>query len=317
MGLSNEERYAKVVHSVCHITDLSEELKERDVQKLKKLVERLWYEFLKRDSDGLFWICGSDLSNDHLKGGLLGVAFCYHVKHDTTMAFGNKIVRKEDKYYDYYKILSDFFDMDRLLNAEKRAVLLIHVHTQNISYALCRYRDEFLKQYEDLNFVIRTIQGECFKLFKEDREYAYAWMLHHLCDKIYTQEEKDIVNQWWTKDCNSHHIHLDFDKYDAVFDAFKKYQFKKMTVQDRIDVTFMLIGKQYGKYKHQHDKFLEMVAAYNKKHKVKINVATIEEAFQKGQEAKKEDKKKPYERSCEFTGNYVDHKGEVKNLWDY
>jgi hypothetical protein len=311
MGLSNEERYAKMVHSINYITDLSETLK--DTQKLKKLCERLWYEFLKRDSDGLFWFSGSDLSNDHMKGGLLGVAFCCHVPlRGSTMDER----RKEDRYYDHYKTLSGFFDMDRLLSAEKRAVLLIYVHTQNIAYALCRYRDEFMEQYEDLNFVMRTIQGECFKLFKEDREYAYAWMLHHLCDKIYTIDEKDIVNQWWTKDCNSHHIHLDFDKYDAVFDAFKKYQFKKMTAQERIDVTFMLIGKQYGKYKHIHDHFMGQVAAYNKKHKVKINVVAIEEAFKKGQEAEKTEQKKPYERSCEFTGNYVDHKGEVKNLWD-
>jgi hypothetical protein len=75
MGLSNEERYEKMVHSVCHITELAADLTE---EKLKKLSERLWYELLKQESDGLFWIMGSDLSNDHLKGGLLGVAFCCH-----------------------------------------------------------------------------------------------------------------------------------------------------------------------------------------------------------------------------------------------
>lgn len=315
MGLSNEERYVKIIHSINHITDLSENLK--DTQKLKKLCERLWYEFLKQDSDGLFWFSGSDLSSDHMKSGLLGVAFCCHApSRGSTIEELNAERRKEDKYYDHYKTLSGFFDMDRLLVAEKRAVLLIYAHTQNIAYALCRYRDEFMKQYEDLNFIMRTIQGECFKLMKEDREYTYAWMLHHLCDMIYTMDEKDIVNQWWTKDCNSHHIHLDYDKYEEVSKAFKKYQFRKMTAQDRIDVTLMLIGKHYGKYKHLHDHFMGQVVAYNKKHKVKINVAAIEEAFAKGQEAEKVEQKKPYERSCEFTSNYVDHKGKVQNLWD-
>lgn len=322
MGLSNEERYAKMVHSVSHITGLAEDLGTercypRDTNKLKKLCERLWYEFLKQESDGLFWIMGSDLSSDHLKGGLLGVAFCCHSEHGTTMEDLIDERRKEDKYFDSYKTLSAFFDIDRLLSKEKRAVMLIYAHTQNIAYAMCRYRDEFMKSYEDLNFVMRTIQGECFDHFKEDKDYSHAWMLHHLCDKIYTIDEKDIVNQWWTKHCNSHDIHLEDNQFKTVFDTFKKYQFKKMTVQERIDASLVLMGKRYGQYKHQHDEFMKMVEDYNKKHKKnKIDTKPIEEAFALGQKAEKDEKNKPYERNCEFTGNYVDHKGEVDNWRD-
>lgn len=322
MGLSNEERFAKMVHSVCHINELSADLGERypvDQSKLKKLCERLWYDFLKADSDGMFWFMGSDLSNDHLKGGLLGVAFtCHTPERGTTLESLTEERRKVDSYFDSYKTLSDFFDIDRLLSKDKRAVMLIYAHTQNIAYAMCRYKDEFMNAYEDLNFTMRTIQGECFKIFKEDKDYAHAWMLHHLCDKIYTIDPKDIVNQWWTKDCNSHHIHIKDNEFDTVFNLFKKYQFKQMTVQDRIDATLVLIGKRYGQYKHLHEAFMKQVEEYNKKHK-KNPIATqpLVEAFERGQQAEKEEKSKPYERSCEFTGNYVDRKGEVNNWRHY
>jgi hypothetical protein len=204
--------------------------------------------------------------------------------------------------------------MDRLLDREKRAVLLTYANTQQISYAMCRYKDKFMKSYKDLNFLIRDIQGECFKLMKIDREYAYAWMLHHLCDKIYTMDEKDIVNQWWTKQCISHDVKLRYEKYKEVFEAFQKYQFKELTIQERIDLTFLVMAEKYGEFEHQHKEFLTMVATYNKvKGNKKINVKGIEEAFEKAKTMKKKIDNQPYNKSCEFTGNYIDNKGEIVN----
>ncbi len=316
MGLSNEERYDKICYSIGHIDKLATDLKgksHRDYSKLNKLCSSLWYNFLKTDADGLFWIMGSDLGNEYMGTGLTSAAFCCHApsRGDTLEDLCNER-RKTDKYYDHYKVLSDFFDMDRLLEKEKRAVMLIYAHTQNIAYALCRYRDEFLKSYEDLNILRCQIQGECFQLMKADKDYAYAWMVHQLCNKIYTLDEKDIVNQWWTKQCIPHHVKLVSNKYDEICAAFTKYQFRKLTVQDRIDLSLIVIDK-YTEYEHQHREFIEMIEKYNKKHKKnKIALAPINEAFEKTKKLKAEEHS-GYERSCEFTGNYIDRKGKIDN----
>lgn len=319
MGLSNEERYEKILFSISHIDDLMTDMNGYTTKKLKSLANQLWYAFLKKESNGLMWIMGSDLASNHLHSGLLSAAFEQHIPNQQeTLEEMDAELRKKDKFYDSYKVLSSFFDMDRLLEREKRAVLMTYHATQAIAYALCRYRDKFLKSYKDLNFLLRKMQGECFKIMKADREYAYAWMLHHLCDMIYTSDEKDIVNQWWTKHCISHSVKLRYEKYAEIFEAFKKYQFKKPTLHERIELTFLVMAEKYAAYEHQHKEFLSMVGEYNKvkKNKIKINEYLIEEAFTKAK-AMKQKEQTSYSRDthCEFTGNYVDHKGEVHNRW--
>jgi hypothetical protein len=319
MGLSNEERYNKIIYSINNIVELSDSLSQ-DTAKLKKLAGSLWYAFLKKDSNGAFWIFGSELSNDYMPAGsLVGAAFEAHKPHKEAFEADSE----EDTYYDHYKVLKHFVDIEQLLDKEKRAVLLIHLHTQNIAYALCRYKDEFMDRFEDLNFLIRTMQGECFNLMKEDNDYVHAWMLHNLCDKVYTMKEDDIVNQWWTNDCNSHDIRIHHDKFDEVFNLFKKYQFRTLTVQDRIDITLVLMGAKYGEFEHQHKKFVETVNAYNEKHVSRgedsvplVNVQAIEDAFKAGKEAKAKKLDEPYERECSFTHNYVNRKGEVENYFE-
>lgn len=319
MGLSNEERYEKILFSISHVDELMEDMKSGTTKKLKSLTNQLWYEFLKKESDGLMWLMGSDLASNHLNSGLLSAAFECHVPNQQdTLEDMEADLRKKDRFYNSYKTLSAFFDMDRLLEREKRAVLMTYHATQNIAYAMCRYRDEFLEGYKDLNFLLRQIQGECFKLMKADREYAYAWMLHHLCDMIYTSDEKDIVNQWWTKHCIPHDVKLRYERYAEVFEAFKKYQFKKPTVHERIELTFLVMAEKYAEFEHQHKEFLAMVDAYNKvkKNKVKINPDLIEEAYVKAKEMKQKSETRSYNNThCEFTGNYVDYKGEVRNKW--
>jgi hypothetical protein len=331
MGLSDEERYAKIVHSVARMTAHGEKLNPktdiRETKKLKELVGQAWYCFLGGESDGAFWLLGSDLASDHLNAqSLAAVAFNCHVKHGDSKTWdeleAEGLAKQPDeraKYLKYLEIARDFTSMERLHEGFKGDVLMIYLETQCIAYAMCRYHDDFMKRLKDLNFLIRGIQGECFKLMRDDKEYAQAWMVHNLCDNILTYDDTDVVNQWWQKRCNHHDIKVHWSQFDEIYTAYKKYQWKDLTVQERLDLTLMLIGNKYGEFEHQHKQFLEMVKAYNadKKNKVKLNVKALENHWKKTSNARKEEKEKPYERHCEFTGNYVDHKGEQRNMWDF
>lgn len=321
MGLSNEERYGKIIHSISHITDLTDKFQDHQTENLKKLVDKLWYEFLKNDSNGAFWLMGSDIANEWMeKETVAAVAFACHVpKMGTNLEDLVKERREKDHFFDSYKALSSFCDIDRLLGQEKGAVLMTYLHTQNIAYALCRYPDDFRDRYEDLNRLLRTIQGECFKIMKKDYQYAYAWMLSNLCDKIFESNEKDVVNQWWVKHYVPHHIiKMPYDKYDEIFEAYRKYQFRKLTVQERIDLTFLITDEHFGEFEHIYKEFLKMVNDYNKgRKKDRIDVKKIEEHYKKCKAALEKKKKEPYQRECEFTGNYVDHDGKIKNIYHY
>lgn len=321
MGLSNEERYNKIAWAIDHITNLVEKLDDKyTTTKLKGMVERLWYEFLKNDSNGVYWFIGGTLHDDRIhRESLIAPAFECHVpkKQDDWLAER----REKDGYFDHYKWVKDnAISMEALLNHTSEpyrgAVLMTYLHTEAIAYALCRYHDDFMDRYESLNVLLRQMQGECFKFFKMDRTFTHAWMVHNLCDRVITMQEEDLVNKWWQKHCLHHEVKLEFDDYDAAFELFKKHQFRDLSIQDRIDITLALVSERYHE-EFQHNEFLKMVKEYNKNKevKVKLKVKQLEDHFKKVRDNHKEETNKPYERDCEFTSNYVDRDGEVKNIW--
>lgn len=315
MGLSNEERYTKIAHGVNRIYKLSDHIDNCN-NKLKKLSENIWYEFLKNESNGAFWLTGSSLANDYLSGeNLISVAFDSHRPEKNNPL---KIEINSD-FLKSYETISDMCSIINLLkNRSKHAILEIFLNTEFVSYALCRYKDEFSCRYEGLNRLIRKIQGECFAIFEADREFTQAWMVASLIDKIFTMDDKDIVNQWWIRHNLHHDIRFEWKDYENHFKLFKNHQFKKMSVQDRIDLTLELIDSKY-EHDYQHKEFIEMVNNYNEKIKEeeKINITVLNDKLESIKKKIEEEKKKEtFEYDCKFTGNYTDKEGKVKNWQD-
>lgn len=84
MGLSDEERIAKIYWAITHITEILQEFKldedtrfglpyEQDgrIRALQKQGDKLWHQFLGSKSNGAFWILGGDAGNSvkDAKGG--------------------------------------------------------------------------------------------------------------------------------------------------------------------------------------------------------------------------------------------------------
>jgi hypothetical protein len=327
MGLSNEERYNKMAWGIDNIVEQAEKLGEND--KLRLMADKLWFAFLGDCSNSAFWMCGGDLSNDHIENcTLMAAAFeCQQPKRQgsATLEDLENERKGEDPYWDFYRHATRHsLDMESLLKKDyehkvEAATLLIYLNIEMVTYALCRYNDDFKDGYKNVNILVRQMQGECFRRIRKNQAYAYVWTLHNLVNKILTWNGDDFVNKWWQKQCHHHDIKLKYGEYEKVFKLYKKYQFREMTVLERFEVTLDLLGNKYGEYKHEHDDLLKMVKEYNDAlpdDAEMIDVAKLEERLTKLRADFKEEKKKQvYQRTCAFTDNYVDHDGKVYNIW--
>lgn len=284
MGLSGGERYSKIAYAINALTKIE------NVQNatLRKYIKSLWYHFLKNQNKGLF----SDDFDINIEEGtsLVKVAMLNHVpkeKHDC--AYDDNY-----SYFEYYDTASRMLDMQRIIsNSDKNAgdVLLIYNWTESIIYALCRYNDDFKDDCKSLHFVVRQIQGECFDNFKCNRVYTAGWMLANLADKILTFKE-DIVNKWWMKHHLHHNIQIKNLEYDKLFNLYKRFQFKELSIEKRIILTLRLMGKKYH-CEHQHKEFLEMIKDVKIHKEIGKYLSTV-----------KAEKYRADIKYCEFTGNY-------------
>lgn len=317
MGLSDQERYSKIIYSIKEIVSLSENLKNdfNDYDKIKNLVGDLWYSFLGNNSV-YFWLTGSSFDSDTIsQETLVGAVFCSHAPP----SLDSCRAKREDEFIDYWGVVEDLTDFYSLLEQAKSAVAKIFMHTEHIGYALKRYDDDFFKKYENLNKVLCKIQGECFSVFSEDKDFAHAWMISKLVDKAFTCEEHDLVNQWWMKHSIHHNMHIRKEfSFEEVFHLFRKFQLSKdLSLMDRIHITLYLSGRRYN-YDFQHKEFLDMIEYHNNicnDEKVDVNKVKewLQECLEEAEE--KAEAEKELNRSCDFTFNSF-YDGELDN-WRY
>lgn len=309
MGLSNEERFDKIIHSVSHIDDARKKLTNSqyyEVGRLPELTNKLWYELLKGKSNSAFWLFGGELHNENLEKGLIGTAFSSHQpkKYCEFNTLEGTPQERQDwmKYYDRAREFTSISHLVGKDNPAKSAVVNVYLHTENIVYALCRYDDDFTDSLKDLHMVICQIQGECFKIFKRDPSYTQAWMISSMLDKVLTMYEGQLVNKWWQKYSLHHAICIESNEFEKIFHVFRKQQFKQLTMQQRVNITLMLIGDRFH-FKHQQKECLKMVEEHNVANpKDKVAIKPLETAFKKPFDPVTKPEK-DYNRNCNFTGN--------------
>lgn len=291
MGLSDQERYNKIVWSIREINRNKYQLNKKHSQ-LISLIDDLWYEFLKRESNSCLWLFGSEFQLESLPElNLISNAFENH-------SFKNHKEHKHSSYYNYYKAVHDLKSIINLLEPEKRTIVKVYIDLENIIYSLKRYNDEFLEKLKALHKLTCKIKGELYDIISRDSQYSLAWMIQNLCKKLLTHDENDIVNQWWQKKCIHHHININ-QKYDDIFDIYKKYQFKEMSLQERLDTTLILISG-----KHDHKDLIAMIETYNKNNNADLKINIVNDL----------EKEPFFPRSCEFTKNYTSEDGKVHSL---
>lgn len=298
---SDGERFNTMCHSTNEIAKLGESIRnDYRYGRLKGLCAKLWYGLLCNKGTGDFWLFGGELDNEFMpEGGLVAAAFNCHVPEGH--AYGGPT---EHGFIDYVNIARDMCEIDDFLDGDERHVFKIYSHTENCAYALTKYKDEFMEQFERFNMALRNIQGECFNIFTEERVFVDAWMYHHIAMKLITYQD-DLVNQWWYAQNMHHDIKGRKLEYEELYKLYKEVQFRIPSLMERLEITLRLAGGSYH-YKHNHKKLLEMIERHNSTNEEKIDIeyvgVLLEECNKQHKEAE-EFNQRQYAQSkyCAFT----------------
>lgn len=329
MGLSNEERYEKMVWGVRGIVSLQKDLLENryETGKLPELIDKLWYTLLGKVSNGAYWLMGGALADDHIKPSLIGVAFAKHRPERTNDCFDDIDEDKKTdamRYFEWCRYAQDNqLSMAALLSKDyngkaRAAVAKTFLWTEAIAYGLCRYHDDFMDSFEDFNCLLRKIQGECFDIMQRDNSYCHAWMVEKLCDKLVTYDEKDIVNKIWHREHLQHKVSVVSNKFEERFHMFRKTQFKQLKVPERFELTLELVDDSAFEHESVCSSITQLVKNYNdaledNASELKLNSEKLTERLKKAADNKEEKKQEHYPKDCDLTGNYLDNKGEISN----
>lgn len=273
MGLSDEERFAKIAHTINGMVSCTVEYRERlqhtkdtSYLGLVALVDQLWPTFLSKSGNSGYWLFGGSMSTNHLDSmSLVGVAF--RTALDGELHSDDRPQDHEDELSgdDKVRMLLDQYQVSeaKLLPYEENYVLTVYQWTEQYFYAANRYQDDFAAGLQDLSGVMAKIQGYCFDVFSHNSNFVKAYCLVRVTEAA-VGHNPDLVTRWWTNEYLWHGVELNNLDTEDVLKLFKESQTKKWTVSERLWVVAQLLGGYFGlTSKHHQDRLKQAVQTWN------------------------------------------------------
>lgn len=256
MGLSDNERYRKILYTAKHLYMLKETWKQEleynkdyldpNCKKLLNAIEDLWNVIFNNDSNSVHWIIGSSSVNKITEDEqttpweVAIVNSLENIHKDDIFSFS------DESYNDEH-----FPSMEQIISASNnknlRHVYKIYQYAESFSYALRRYNDDFRKSFSSLDKLLNEIYGICFCIFDAKEDFAKAYLINEIKDILYAQhypyneKEYDVVTQLMVKyNC----------KYDFTY-------LIKFPLVDISNIHIDLIKCKVSKARNSSYKFLE------------------------------------------------------------
>jgi hypothetical protein len=90
-------------------------------------------------------------------------------------------------------------------------IFRIYQWVEQLIYYLRRYNDDFLARFKELSDLVANIQGECYRVFSQNPNYAKAYLIREMMDILYGpgypyDPNPDVVTRILTKET----LHHDF-----------------------------------------------------------------------------------------------------------
>lgn len=243
MGLSNEERNAKIYFSIYGLVRFANEYKENlnrrdryadgndEAKALIGYIDQLWPAVLGKQSNGGHWIFGSSSGNVVKNGDSSpwAMAICSHM--DNAAGLADRLHRKNadpDNYDDcqeryeeerqeaeknyQYNVFANHLNIYNLLGGSQAFVFRVYQYIEDIIYALRRYDDEFREQRATLDTIVSSMMGVCFQAFANSDKYAKAYCLERISELLYgvgyyyDTVARDVITAFLIRDSIHHHI---------------------------------------------------------------------------------------------------------------
>jgi hypothetical protein len=246
MGLSNEERYSKILWTVKNIEDkLAELKKDYSNDKLKSFSGKLWPALLNNDSNGGFWLFGGGFSKTEFEGGFLCEALSVHKPAEKDPFFSSEKNYIESNLH-LPSIIGDY-------NSTESTLVEIYQWIENFYYAANRYKDEFSEAMPELKNLIANLKGELFNTISRDPIYLRGYLLYQIFSKCIEIYDKECP---LTKLIDENYLFHNFKLQDKVYhktenllNTWREIQFKytrDIPLDERIYIVLALMGRKIG-----------------------------------------------------------------------
>ena len=245
---------------------------QKDLKKLHKLCDNLWHSFMGNQSNSAHWILGSD-SNNVIKDDSYS-PWALSVREKVEEAYSKHLKKiNPSQHFDFdndrtFNAFDSFLSIHGLINYAHGpfgAVYRIYQNAEGISYALRRYKDKYLQNFEELNKLLSDINGTCFRIFSKSDRFAKAYLIHQMAEIIYNRRAYpyNIDSDPVTVHLSKNHIHHDISRMmeDDLETIVKnhKYLLCKWIENDkdcqkiyfeRIAIALIMAGRRY-EYDHK------------------------------------------------------------------
>ena len=247
MGLSNSERYSKMLWSVKNIEDKLANLKESyNNEKLKSFSGKLWPALLNQENNSLFWIAGGGFDTSSFEGGgFLFEAMSVH-KPEKPSIFDNLSKNYIENNLQLARIIGEW-------QGTEATVIEVYQWVEHFYYGINRYQDEFSSQWSELKSVVANLKGELFNIISRDPIYLRGYLLFNLLGKCIDKYNDDCpLSQMILNNHLFHHFKLqdeEFQPTEDLMEAWREIQFKytrEIPLNNRILLVLSLLGRRIG-----------------------------------------------------------------------
>jgi len=268
MGLSDNERFDKIIYAINGIESEADELHfdSWEKNKLKALIGTLWETLFVNSKNSTHWILGGSLDSSYLKDDVFSLAFKYHhhqnKPEDDPFDFDENDAQKDA--FKSAEIVNNMIGKDTIINDPNKArVLSIHGWMEQYFYAVNRYDDEFSKSFENLSKVFANIKAELFKIMYSDNAYYRTWLLVNIIKKcINPYNDDDLINKWFVVNCIHHDMRLSEEHtisvLEGIYFPIQTVNHIDMSDEKRLMIILTLAGRRFH-YGYKHKQVFEMI----------------------------------------------------------
>ena len=247
MGLSNQERYSKILWTVKNIEDLLANLRpEYGNRKLKSFSGKLWPALLNEESNSCFWLTGGGFDSTSFEDG--GFLFEALDVHRQELKNQNDILQYGKNYIEnnlnLRSMIGDW-------QGTESTVVEIYQWIENFYYAVNRYKDEFSDGAINIKNIVANLKGEIFSIISRDNKYFRGYLLYQIFNKVIDAYDDDCP---LTKMINAEYLFHNFKLQDEPFqktedllEAWQEIQHvsnHEMTISKRILLFLCCLGRK-------------------------------------------------------------------------
>jgi len=206
LGLSDEERINKVVWAVNALASNGRKLRKlveskdyddipygssEEAAALVGYLDQVWHAYLGAGSNGMFWIIGGDHNNPVEKPGApWSTAIIAQCERNRPLP-ADTVSWDELAGKQPFDPFDNFLDVRGLLPLDYHKLIFdTYAWTEQLVYALRRYRDKLLAGFPALDKLISDIQGCCFDLFQKQEAFGRAYVGSRLLKALYETDPR-------------------------------------------------------------------------------------------------------------------------------